>query len=437
MGVYLYSGATGTGDGSSWINAFTTIAAAITGIGSDGIIYMAHDHAENSFTTTQTWAGGTTAVPTQLWCINRSTDVYAPRVLTDTPNFTSTTNNSNFEFHDNWRVHGVFFKPKLDVKVVQLGSWLMYDGVIQSDQLNGGFSWGDNSHDCYVEVNNVAFKFNQGRFISQGVGYGGGKIVVNGGSLVGDTLTNGIFQQNTSHTIIILVTGMDLSGVDNADPIAYIYLDHAAYMEFTNCKFKVGAPLFNGSLLLDGNGVIARRCSTAGKVYEHEEITMRGRVVESTTTYADYTDSPDAQDLSLQMIPDSTHNGWANPLIGPWHDFYYDGTLSSSITATVECTHDYTSLDQGDVWIEVMYMDSSTGPQFAIAAVRGNPHETFDPLVSTGTKTWTGGKTYDRKIETTFIPEKKGICSYRVVLAKYESGTPDKVFFYDPQIALA
>src|SRR5690349_2863588 len=53
--VYCRSGATGSGTGASWANAYTTLAAAITGAGASGIIYIASDHSELIAAGT-TWA---------------------------------------------------------------------------------------------------------------------------------------------------------------------------------------------------------------------------------------------------------------------------------------------------------------------------------------------------------------------------------------------
>ena len=50
--VKCYHGATGAADGSTWADAFTTLAAAVTGAGAGGTVYVASDHVETFTGTT-------------------------------------------------------------------------------------------------------------------------------------------------------------------------------------------------------------------------------------------------------------------------------------------------------------------------------------------------------------------------------------------------
>src|SRR5258705_3567403 len=73
---YVWSGATGTGDGSSWANAYTDVLALsgfLSGgqITVDDTIYLAHDHSQTWAVETQLTGGGGTNKPKRLICVNR------------------------------------------------------------------------------------------------------------------------------------------------------------------------------------------------------------------------------------------------------------------------------------------------------------------------------------------------------------------------------
>ena len=45
---YVWSGAVGAANGTSWANAYTTLAAAISGKATSDIFYIANDHNETT-----------------------------------------------------------------------------------------------------------------------------------------------------------------------------------------------------------------------------------------------------------------------------------------------------------------------------------------------------------------------------------------------------
>src|SRR6478609_9462058 len=77
--VYLWSGATGTGTGATWANAFTTLSAAIAGRSAGDTVWMANDHSES------TSAAVSLSMPQAInvICVNRTGGSVPPSIPTD------------------------------------------------------------------------------------------------------------------------------------------------------------------------------------------------------------------------------------------------------------------------------------------------------------------------------------------------------------------
>src|SRR5580765_5589876 len=69
---YVWSGATGTGTGATWANAFTNLTAAFVTEAAGDTLYVAHDHAETSASAVTLTSSGTATNWTRVVCVNRA-----------------------------------------------------------------------------------------------------------------------------------------------------------------------------------------------------------------------------------------------------------------------------------------------------------------------------------------------------------------------------
>lgn len=67
---FVYSGAAGLNDGSSWADAWTS-AASSTGVAAGDIVKIHKTHSETGLTTTQSWSNGTISNPVRLVCVDK------------------------------------------------------------------------------------------------------------------------------------------------------------------------------------------------------------------------------------------------------------------------------------------------------------------------------------------------------------------------------
>src|SRR5262245_57755290 len=78
---YVWSGATGSNNGSSWANAFTTLTTAFATEVAGDTLYVAHDHAESTAGAVTLTSSGTLASMTKVICVDRGGSV--PPVAAD------------------------------------------------------------------------------------------------------------------------------------------------------------------------------------------------------------------------------------------------------------------------------------------------------------------------------------------------------------------
>jgi hypothetical protein len=117
---YVWSGATGSANGTTWANAYTTLATAFSGKVAGDTFYVAHDHAETAGATISLTTQGTVANPSKVICVNRAGSVppvSADRRATAT---VSTTGSFPINFVGSTHYDGIIFNGGDAANVGQL-----------------------------------------------------------------------------------------------------------------------------------------------------------------------------------------------------------------------------------------------------------------------------------------------------------------------------
>ena len=106
---YVYSGAGGSNNGSSWVNAFTTLTTAFATEIAGDTLYVAHDHAESTAGAVTLTSSGTVGNITKIVCVNRAGSV--PPVSADrrTTATVSTTGANGLTFAGFAHYDGIIF----------------------------------------------------------------------------------------------------------------------------------------------------------------------------------------------------------------------------------------------------------------------------------------------------------------------------------------
>ncbi len=72
---YVWSGATGTGTGADWANAYVRLRLATAAKAAGDTFFVAHDHAETEAAVMAIVSPGTEALPCRIYCVNRAGSV--------------------------------------------------------------------------------------------------------------------------------------------------------------------------------------------------------------------------------------------------------------------------------------------------------------------------------------------------------------------------
>jgi len=72
---YIWSGATGSANGTSWANAYTTLTTAFSGKVAGDVFYVAQDHLEATAAAVTLTTAGTSANPSKVICVDRAGSV--------------------------------------------------------------------------------------------------------------------------------------------------------------------------------------------------------------------------------------------------------------------------------------------------------------------------------------------------------------------------
>jgi hypothetical protein len=434
---YVYSGAGGSNNGSSWANAFTTLTTAFATEVAGDTLYVAHDHAETTAAAITLTSSGTSSAVTKIVCVNRAGSVppvSADRRATAT---VTTTGTSNITLNGVAHYDGIIFNAgtgtgSASILIAQLATnWhrldncslrLLTTGVVANITLGGISAGGD-----YVELNNTTVSFaNSNHTI---ICYGRVKWGNTPSALLG-TMPTSLFQAPNARGGSIECIGVDLSAagsgktlVNSAGP------SQAGTALFLDCKLDAAvtkslAPGSGGTWDID-----FVRSGSAGVNYTTYSDRMAGRLIEETTIVRTGGASDGTTPIAWKIA--TTGNCFYStpfncPPMAIWND-----TTGASVTATVEGIWGGGSVpNDDDVWLEVEFLGDASSPQGSFVNDGKADLLTTAAGQTSSSETW-GGSTTKFKLAVTFTPQQKGWIYARVKCAKAST-----TFYIDPLVTL-
>jgi hypothetical protein len=446
---YVYSGAAGSANGSSWANAYTTLTAAFTGKAAGDIFYVAHDHAESS--TGVTLAGpGTSTSPIKIVCVNRAGSV--PPVSADRRNtaqvVTTAANNINI---NGWAHYdGVIFSAGTGTSsaanIILFGAsyqWLRFDNCSFRFPITG--SSGGNLYvgggggtfgGTLLELNNTTMSF-------AGASASSSAILLAGTMRWRNTPGALLLMNNTAGLVTPITAakgvqfecvGVDLSAVPAAASLVNMSTSavQGGRVVFLDCKLNAAATK------MQSRGGVAPyfevdfvRSGASGVNYNVYSWRIGGDLNEETTIVRSGGASDGITPLSWKIVtaPALFCNfsfPFECPKIAIWCD-----TVGSVVTATVEGVWGGGAVPNDDeIWLDVEYLGSSSSPQGSFVSDGKADLLTAAAGQASSSASWNGSTT-KFKLDVTFTPQQKGWVYARVKCAKASS-----TFYIDPLVTL-
>ena len=432
---YVWSGAGGANNGTSWTDAYTALASAVTAASTAGDIIKVHKtHTE------ELGADTTYAITAKILivCVDKdASDALAE--MSSAAWIGSSTAGRNLVVSGTFYMYGITFRTSTALfRSMQFGDngnettyekcyfWRDDDGV--------GLRFGTSDRNTFSRLINCTSRVKSSH---TSVFEANGVMEVIGGTFIADT---GSFTSMFSFNYAVDVTGTTITcrNVDfNQGGISSIAGDAAyipARITLENCVMASGQSLI--ATQTDKNNssadVLAINCAIGDEHYHLWHSNPLGETVVSTGIYAN-----DGAEYNLAAakyswkITTTADCNFYTPYVSPWIGKYNEGTIA--ITPYLEILRDgsTTAYQDDEVWGEFSYQGTTGFTLGTIVndrmALLGTPANQ-----AAGAATWTGGTTpWSGKLApgSAITPAEIGNLSARVCV-----GEPSITVYVDPQI---
>ena len=439
---YVYSGAGGSNNGSSWANAFTTLTTAFATEAAGDTLYVAHDHAENTAALVTLTSSGTVANPTKVICVDRGGSV--PPVSADrraTASVSSNTGNNGITLNGWTHYDGIIFNAGVGTSgTAQLtipgtsNNWIRLDNCSLRLPSTGGSAiqiggFAGAATGAFVELNNTTLSFNATSHIVNVAGVFKWRNTPS--AVIGAAVPTILFGSVAGRGMDLDVIGVDLSAVGSGKTLVNANNSAiAGKARFIDCKIDTAVTKNSASFASHGsNEVDFIRTGATGINYTTYRGRISGTLDHETTIVRTGGASDGTTPIAWKIVTTANCNfslPFECPPIAIWND-----TTGSSKTATVEGVWGGGAVpNDDDIWLEVEYLGDASSPQGSfvndgkadlLASAAGQ---------TSSSETW-GGSTTKFKLACTFTPQMKGWVYGRVKVGKASS-----TLYVDPLITL-
>lgn len=417
---YVWSGATGTGDGSSWANAYTTLNAALanTAFGSD-FYYVAHDHLESTAATVQFTPSTAEYEQIRVLCVNRLGTVPPTTAdLTTGAEIRVTGANSGIYISKNMYVQGIKFYAGFsggvsgcDIRFNWSNNTNLYfkNCVFQLGSTGGSALYMSSAGGSRVILENCDLVFGHlDNKITTSTNATSSYFEWRGGTLSG-TQANSLFDACSGDCIL---RGVDLS----IGTVSNLSTGSNPFLRLINCKLGTGTFFGSPSSSQSGGYNFFIDCSDNG-TRRTENYTYGGSTVRENTIVRQTGAADDIGSYSWKLSSSGFMTA-SNPH-RTFEGEFWNTDVGTSKTLTVHTVTDNVTLTDAEIWLEVEYISSSTA--FTTSVVTnwcgvlgtGANHTT-----DTATWTTTGLTTpVKQKLEVSFTPQAVGPIRWRIIYA--------------------
>ncbi len=443
---YVWSGASGAANGTSWTDAYLTYSAALTGsTGADSIL-VAHDHSESTTSALSLAHPQTTGM--LVTCVNRTTGD-----LATTASIAIGAASVGMTLSGIARIYGVQFlgatnnSSASSISIANSGSLSTTSLVFTNCLFNlrtvntipitiGTSSGTSGQRHFYVEMNSCTVSFgNAGQSLTiQGCKARFTDLKIASGSA---TPTN-LFVIGSGINMDFEVYGSDLSNKSYTNLVTTAIYS-TGKVKFVNCKLATAyAITFNASNIVPATTeVFLHDCSTGDVHGLFGYYNSQGSLVSDTGIY--FTSGSAAQSWKLTTTANANY---AFPFVSPWVSFWRSD-LGSSFTPYFEILRDgsTTAYKDSEVYAEFAVKDLTTNSvtrnyndsQLQSAAAIGTTGA--NQAAGAGLASWTGesGTAWSGKIDsgTTLTAQEIGELRGRICVP-----APSITVYLNPEILI-
>ena len=400
---YVYSGAAGAGTGADWANAYTTLAAALTGSAAGDDIWVADDHAETQASAMTLTFPGTTASPCRIMCARRSGGSVPPVAadLRTTATVTTTGANAMTMAHvatgANY-IYGITFSCGTGATAAVLNVFTSTQEIaatleacaLRNGTANSGGTitlCGSFTGSMRLLLNNTTVQF----------GHVGAAIRVDGGyirwintvsAITGATIPTTLFTSAGPRMSRIDLEGVDLSAAGSGKTIIGATLT-ACIVTVKDCKLDAAVTL-SATQTAAGPDVIFTRSASSGISYTFSKYSYGGQQDTVTGVRRNGGATDGTQGVGWKIVTNSS----AKFLI-PYRVqriAVFNSTTGANVTATLHGIANTSAIPtNAEVWARFAYLGSASSPLATIVSTGPATVLTTAANLTATTEDWDDG----------------------------------------------
>lgn len=448
--VYLRSTSSGgTQAGTSWANAYLTFAAAATGAGAGGKIYVSQAHAEAAATfVISTVSAGN---PLQVICCD-DTSGEPPVTLSTGATFESTS--SYLVLSGDYYFYGCHFKASTSSSA-DSSYGLNGNGHLEFENCKISMYGSTNSS---ISVGPKAGTATHGEALFKGCSFRfgavGQRIYPNRGRatfidcIIPDSRDSGatpttLFLMDASYgdggAPNIQMIGCDLSLMGSGKTI-FGNSNNPGTCYLIDCKLGASVTLYGTAADAASGELYLKNTGSANNNYQYAVRKYMGSIDIDTAQYITLTSEAGASDGDIGYSWKMAGNANAKlnaPLRSEWIYMRYP-TTGAAKTATIEILYDgAANLTDREVWMEIGVLTDSGSPKAGFTDDRcGLLTAAADQDAGIGITHWTKGTAgtgwiSQKLVSPSFTPQKKGYVMARICVAA------NKTIYVNPNIVIA
>ncbi len=407
MATYFVNKSGNNTTGSSWANAYTTMAACIARPPAAGdTIFVGDDHTENPATSfAWTFPGTVVQAPYFIACVDHT---IASPGLADLRQGTATggsfisTGNTNFIFNGNFYMYGLYIlvgsgASGTNPQFNSAGAYTQifekcYLGMASTQSVLGMFANAGGAHSRFIDCTfrfggvNHTINLRQSRFIRCG------------------------FDVSTINPINLFTTGSgrnyfeacDFSNCTSATALLVNPGTGQGYQQFKRCKLRnIPLAAASSSATSDAHLTEAIQCDTGAALYRNDRAMNSGLLTTDILAARANGATDSGTPISWKIVTTTTNTSW-NGYFYSFPIVVWNDNVTTPVSITVEGfvdPRDFIGLPKNDeIWIDAEYLGTAGNTiSKTVTGTKANVLDTAAVVTHTAsTADWTAGTVQER-----------------------------------------